>query len=235
MIRKLSFSLFFLLATYFHVVSQKTADIGVFLGRSYYMGELNPRTHWGDGVGSFTIGGIFRYNLNERYSLKGSIVRATLSANDKFETFEFNRQRSASFENTITEFSGVLEFNFLPYKKGDKQKFFTPYLFVGLSYYLNDVTVTVDGFNPPPVNQEGGGRLAMPFGPGVKLSLGKKWDFSLEWGFRKTGYDLIDGLENRIEDSFETGKDYDNDWFAVSGFMLSYKLTNEGPCPVYNF
>jgi hypothetical protein len=107
MIRKLSFSLFFLLATYFHVVSQKTADIGVFLGRSYYMGELNPRTHWGDGVGSFTIGGIFRYNLNERYSLKGSIVRATLSANDKFETFEFNRQRSASFENTITEFSGV--------------------------------------------------------------------------------------------------------------------------------
>jgi hypothetical protein len=235
MIRKLSFSLLYLFAIYFQVASQKTTDIGIFLGRSYYLGELNPRTHWGDGVGSSTIGGVVRYNLNERYSLKGSIVRTTLSGDDKFETFKFNQQRSASFENILTEFAGVLEFNFLPYKKGDKQKFFTPYLFVGLSYYLNDVSITVDGFNPPPVDQEGGGKLAMPFGPGLKLSLGKKWDFSVEWGFRKTGYDLIDGLENRIEDNFETGKDYDNDWFVVSGFMLSYKLTNEGPCPVYNF
>jgi len=38
-----------------------------------------------------------------------------------------------------------------------------------------------------------------------------------------------------VNDVFESGKTYDNDWFVVSGFMLTYKITREGPCPVYNF
>ena len=221
MIRRLSISLFFILIISSLGFSQKTAELGILVGRSYYLGELNPKTHWGNGVGSLTFGGIFRYNLNERYSVKGSIIRTTLTAKDEW--------------NTITEFAGEIEFNFLPYKMGDKRYFFSPYLFVGVSYFINDISTTVEGFDPAPTNQDGGGKLAIPFGPGVKLSLGKKWAFSMEWGFRKTGYDLIDGLENRVNDVFESGKTYDNDWFVVSGFMLTYKITDEGPCPVYNF
>ena len=234
MIRKLSLSLFitFIALTTF---GQRTAEVGVFFGRSYYLGELNPRTHWGNGVGSSTIGGVFKYNLNERYTLKGSIIRTTLSADDNLETYQFNQQRQASFENTLTEFAGEIEFNFLPYKMGDQKHFFTPYLFVGVSYFINDVQTTIEGFDPAPISQENGGKFALPFGPGLKLSLGKKWAFAAEWGFRKTNYDFIDGLENRVEDIFESGKTYDNDWFVVSGFMLTYKITNEGPCPVYNF
>lgn len=235
MTRSLSILLFFIFIITATCYSQKTAEIGVLFGRSYYLGELNPRIHWGNGVGSSTLGGVFRYNLNERYSLKGSIIRTTLTAEDEWESFGFNNQRLASFENTLTEFAGVIEFNFLPYQLGDKRHFFSPYLFVGLSYYLNDVSTTVEGFEPAPINEDGGGKFALPFGPGLKLSLGKNWAFSMEWGFRKTGYDLIDGLENRVDDVYETGKTYDNDWFVVSGFMLTYKITDEGPCPVYNF
>ena len=131
MIRRLSVALFFILISTLLGFSQKTAELGVFIGRSYYLGELNPRTHWGNGVGSFTYGGVFRYNLNERYTLKSSIIRTTLSARDEWESFHFNTQRLASFENTITEFAGEIEFNFLPYKMGDKRHFFSPYLFVG--------------------------------------------------------------------------------------------------------
>ena len=235
MIRKLSVSIFFFIVLTSVGFTQRTAEIGVLAGRSYYLGELNPRTHWGNGVGSSTIGGVFRYNLNQRYTLKASIVRTTLAAKDEWESFQFNTQRLASFENTITEFAGVIEFNFLPYEMGDKRHFFSPYLFVGLSYFLNDVSTTVEGFEPAPSNQDGGGKIALPFGPGLKLSLGRNWAFSMEWGFRKTGYDLIDGLENRTDKVYESGKVYDNDWFVVSGFMLTYKLTDEGPCPVYNF
>lgn len=235
MIRGLIISIFFLFCLVLSGHSQRTAEIGIFVGRSYYLGELNPRTHWGNGVGSSTFGGVFRYNLNQRYSLKATVIRTTLTAKDEWESFEFNTQRIASFENTITEFAGEIEFNFLPYQLGEKGKFFSPYIFVGISYFLNDVSTTVEGFDPAPTNQEGGGKFAMPFGPGVKLALGRNWAFSMEWGFRKTGYDLIDGLENRIDDVFESGKSYDNDWFVVSGFMLTYKITDEGPCPVYNF
>lgn len=235
MIRKFSLAILCCIAFVTHSFCQKTAELGIFFGRSYYLGELNPRAHFGNGVGSTTLGGVFKYNLNDRYTLKGSIIRTTLSASDELETFQFNNQRLASFENTITEFAGTIEFNFLQYKMGDKRHFFSPYLFVGFSYFLNNVATTVDGFDPSPISQEGGGKLALPFGPGVKLSLGRKWALAAEWGFRKTGYDLIDGLENRIDDTFETGKIYDNDWFVVTGFMLTYKITNEGPCPVYNF
>ena len=235
MVKKQCFFILLLFTACATTFGQQTADIGFFFGRGYYLGELNPRTHWGNNVGSTAFGGVFRYNLNKRYSLKGTLIQTKLSGNDNFETFQFNQLRQASFENTITEFSGVIEFNFLPYKLGDKKHFFSPYLFVGISYFNNDIEVEILGFNPVPTNTEGGRKFALPFGPGIKLSLGRKWEFSAEWGFRKTSFDQIDGLDNRVNDVFETGKSYDNDWFVLSGFMLTYKLTNEGPCPVYNF
>ena len=216
--------------------AQKTFELGVFIGRSYYLGEVNPKTHWGNGVGSLNLGGIARYNLNKRYSLKATLIRTTLSAKDENMEFPFNNsQRLASFETKLTEIATSIEFNFLPYATGDKTHFFSPYLFVGLSYYGYDPIVKVEGFSPQPIDESKGRGLALPFGPGFKLSLGGKVTLSLEWGFRKTSTDLLDGLENTVGDIFESGKDYDNDWFVVSGFMLTYKLTDEGSCPAYNF
>lgn len=234
MLKKIGFFIFFtlLLSSSY---AQKTAELGILVGRSYYLGEVNPKTHWGNGVGSFTLGGVFKYNLNERYTLKAALVTTKLGASDDESDFPFNNQRLASFESRVTEFSGTIEFNFLPYEMGDKRHFFTPYLFVGLSYYGYNPNIEVEGFVPEPIDEGKGSGFAYPFGTGMKLSLGRKFALAAEWGFRKTGNDLIDGLENRINDDFETGKPYDNDWFVVTGFMLTYKLTNEGPCPVYNF
>lgn len=214
---------------------KRTTEIGLFLGRSYYIGELNPETHVGNGVGSLTFGGAFRYNLNKRYSLKATLIRTNLKAKDESTGLSFNNQRNATLESKITEFAASVEFNFLPFKAGVKGQKFTPYLFVGVSYYNYDPNVTVNGYSPQPIDESGGSKLALPFGPGLKLSLGNRTTLAFEWGFRKTSNDLIDGLENRIDDIFETGKSYDNDWFVVSGFMLTYKLTNEGSCPGYNF
>ena len=213
--------------------AQKTAEIGVFLGRSYYNGEINPKTHWGNGVGSFTYGAGFRYNLNKRYSLKAMLIRTTLSAEDKSAELLFNTFRNASFETKLTEFSGSIEFNFLPYKMGDKQHFFSPYLFVGISAYKYDPNLDIAV--TPLEEITGGTSFALPFGPGMKLSLGKKFALAVEWGFRKTSNDELDGLPNRIEDIFELGKPNDNDWYTVTGFLLTYKITDEGPCPSHGF
>ena len=106
---------------------------------------------------------------------------------------------------------------------------------MGISYFNFDNSIQVNVFSPQPIDESGGGNLAMPFGPGFKLNVFRKMSLAFEWGFRRTGTDLIDGLENRLNEDFETGKTYDNDWYVVSGFMLTYKLTRVGPCPVYNF
>ena len=117
---------------------------------------------------------------------------------------------------------------------GDKDHFFTPYLFVGFSIYkISPENVTIGGaaFNGSETESNTG--LALPFGPGMKLSLGNKWGLAMEWGFRKTSYDAIDGLPNRTAEVFELGKEYDNDWFVVTGFTLTFQITKEGACPVY--
>lgn len=214
---------------------KRTTEFGPLLGRSYYLGEINPKTHYGNGVGSFTYGGVFRYNLNKRYSLKASLVRSTLQAEDQTSEFPFNQARNASFETRMTEFAGNIEFNFLPYKTGDKQHFFSPYLFVGLSIAWFNPTTKINDVEIESEESNKSRAIAVPFGPGIKLSLSNRLSLSFEWGFRKTGNDRIDGLPNREAEIFELGKEYDNDWFVVSGFMLTYRLTKIGPCPVYHF
>ncbi|MEQ8623464.1 MAG: DUF6089 family protein [Vicingaceae bacterium] len=235
MLKKSLFFLFITLVSFFTAQAQrKTAELGIFIGRSYYLGELNPKTHVGNGVGGFTYGGIFRYNLNKRYTLKATLVRTKIGAADEKVDFEFNQARNASFETIITEFASTIEFNFLPYKTGDKDHFFTPYLFVGFSIYKaapNNVTIGGAQFNGSEAESKTG--LALPFGPGMKLSLGNKWGLAMEWGFRKTSYDAIDGIPNRTAEVFELGKEYDNDWFVVTGFTLTFQITDEGACPVY--
>lgn len=231
--------IFFLLnlVVFLGLNAQKTSELGVFLGRSYYLGEINPKTHVGNKVGSFSIGGVLRYNLSERYTLKATVISTKIGAEDKNTEFTFNNtQRRASFEGKLTELATSIEFNFLPYQTGDKRKRFSPYIFVGLSYYNHEPRTEVEGFpNDIIVDNKTVKGVAYLFGPGIKLSLGRKVSFGFEWGFRKTGNDLIDGIENRIAETFESGKNYDNDWFVHSGFTLTYKFTDEGPCPAYNF
>lgn len=227
--------LFFL--TSFTGLAQKYAEFGVLVGRSYYLGEVNPKTHVGNDVGSLNLGAILRYNLNERYALRATYTRTKLNAKDENAEYLFNNtQRLASFETKLNEFAAGIEFNFLPYKTGSKNKRFTPYLFIGLSYYDYKPQATSIQFpDELIIDESGGDGLAYLFGPGIKFSLNRKFALGLEWGFRKTSNDKLDGIENRIDEVIETGKPYDNDWFVHSGFTLTYKITNDGPCPAYNF
>lgn len=216
--------------------AQRTTEFGLMLGRAYYLGELNPKTHWGNNVGSLAYGAVFRYNLNPRYSLKASFLRSKVSAADEATEFVFNNTfRKAEFESTINDFSGQIEFNFLPYETGSKDFFFSPYVFVGISAYSANTSATFEGVVQPGEELNDGIQWAFPFGAGLKLSLSQKLSLGFEWGFRKTSNDFIDGNPNRFSELYEFGKQYDNDWYVMTGLMLTYRLTRIGPCPVYRF
>lgn len=219
----------------FFSFAQKTTEFGLLLGRSYYLGEINPSTHLGNGVGSFNYGATFRYNLNKRYSLKATASRTTLQAEDQVSELDFNLARDASFENEVTEFAATIEFNFLPYETGDPDHFFSPYLFIGFSLYGSSPEILINENEVPEADEGQSTNLAYPFGAGLKLSLSQKLSLSFEWGFRKTSNDNLDGLPNRFAELYEWGKNYDNDWFVANNFMLTFKLSDPGPCPAYNF
>ncbi|MEX2380002.1 MAG: DUF6089 family protein [Vicingaceae bacterium] len=231
-LKLLILSIFILLA--YSIQAQKTAELGVLLGRSYYLGELNPDTHYGNETGSLTYGAVFRYNLNMRYSLKATLSQTTLQAEDINNDLLFNQARKAEFENQITELATSIEFNFLPYVMGDKERFFSPYLFVGLNLFRSSPETFINGVELEGETVDDKTLMAYSFGPGFKLNLGSRFSLAFEWGFRKTGNDHIDGLPNFINDTYELGKDYDNDWFVSSIFMLTYRITDLGVCPAYN-
>lgn len=235
MYKKNSFFFIILALVSFSTYAQRTSEFGLFLGRAYYLGEVNPKTHLGNGVGSLVYGVIYRYNLNPRYSLKASLVRTKVVGDDPSTEFSFNQFRNVKFETKLTEISGQIEFNFLPYETGDSKHIFSPYLFVGISAYNYKPKTTIDGIENEDEEVASATKLAMPFGPGLKLSMGNKLSLAFEWGFRRTSNDVIDGLPNRFSEIYELGKTYDNDWYVISGFMLTYKLTRVGPCPVYRF
>lgn len=218
----------------FSIQAQKTAELGFLVGRSYYLGEINPNTHYGNETGSLTYGAIFRYNLNMRYSLKATLSQTTLQAADINNDLLFNQARNAEFENQITEFATSIEFNFLPYAIGNKEDFFTPYLFFGLNLFKSSPEALLDGTEIVGETVDEKTLLAYSFGPGFKVNLGSRFSLAMEWGFRKTGNDHLDGLPNFINDTYELGKDYDNDWFVSSIFMLTYRITDLGKCPGYN-
>lgn len=217
-----------------YTIAQKTAEFGILLGRSYYLGEVNPDTHYGNETGSFTYGAVFRYNLNMRYSLKATLSQTTLHAEDINSDLLFNQARKAEFENQITEFATSIEFNFLPYAIGNKNHFFTPYFFLGLNLFRSSPDALINGSEVVGETVDDKTLLAYSFGPGFKLNVRNRLSLGFEWGFRKTGNDHLDGLPNYINDTYELGKDYDNDWFVSSVFMLTYRITDLGTCPAYN-
>lgn len=215
-------------------LAQKTFDFGLTLGRSYYLGEINPTRHYGNGVGSANIGVALRYNLNERYSLKGNFHSMKLKGKDDISDFAFNQNRNARFESSLKELSGSIEFNFLPYRNGDKRYFFTPYLFVGIGVFWYDPKTFIDDTEVVIDETDKQYAHSLIFGPGFRLSLGERFNVGFEWGFRKTTTDEIDGLPNRQADILELGKNYDKDWYVISSFMFMYRITPKGKCAVYS-
>ncbi len=190
---------------------KKSADIGIFLGGSYYIGDLNP-------IGHFNFiqpagGVIFRYNFNPRASFRVSALFGTIQGYDSYSSSQASLQRNLSFKSQITEISCQLEFNFFDYEIGNDKQKFSPYMFIGLACFA---------FNPQaefnnsweslqPLGTEGQGlpggapkygliQIGIPFGVGIKANLSNKIGLAVEWGMRKTFTDYLDDVSTKYYD-----------------------------------
>ena len=194
--------------------TEKSMEVGIFLGASYYTGDLNPMGHFSQ----FTkpAGGVvFRYNFNPRFAVRGNFMLGTLEAHDEFSKSTTQQQRNLSFRSSIGELSGQLEFNFLPYQIGDEEELFSPYIFLGLAGFKHNPQTQLDNswISLQPLGTEGQGladgankklykltQIAIPFGVGAKINLAKRLGVSIEWGMRKTFTDYLDDVSTRYYD-----------------------------------
>jgi hypothetical protein len=198
-------------------------EVGVFLGGSYYTGDLNPKSHFL--LTKFAGGIVYRYNITPRWAFKASALLGWLEGSDAKS--KANVERNLSFKTYLFDFSPQIEFNFLPYIMGDKKHFITPYIFVGASVFnfkprAQDSTgkwfdLNSMGTEGQGTTQEGKNKpysltsIAIPFGLGLKISPSKSISLGLEWGIRKTFTDYIDDVSTVYPDylilSSEKGMD----------------------------
>jgi hypothetical protein len=202
--------------------AQQKANIGIFVGTAYYMGDINPNRHFYRP--RLSLGGLYRYNINTRYAVKLSGCYARLSGNDLDfpEIRHPDRPMSpANFSTSLLDFAAQVEFNFLPFTPNTLGKWqYTPYISAGFAGSMTiSSNVDVPAF------------LSFPFGLGVKVNLTSRLGAGAEWSFRKTFSDKIDGLENPsgVQSVF-----HNNDWYSFMGVFITYKFFNFAKtCPAY--
>jgi opacity protein-like surface antigen len=202
--------------------AQKRANVGIFAGTSYYMGDINPNRHFYRP--SFSFGMIYRYNLNTRYAIRANGYIADLSGNDLDFPERLNPDRPvspANFQTSLLDLGLQVEFNFLPYTPNIGKWAYSPYISTGIAGAL------IMGSDADAVNT-----LSFPFGIGVKLNISSRLATGAEWSFRKTFTDHLDGVVNPSgTNSFV----HNNDWYSFMGIFITYKFFNFAKtCPAYN-
>ncbi len=229
--KSLIFFIFFLGSNW--VFSQHT-EIGIMLGTSYYIGEINPGIHVINQVRP-AAGIFYRKNMNKRYSLRGGMNLAMLAASDKMSGSQISAVRDLSFSANMFEGYGILEFNFIPYQINNyNTSNFTPYVFIGVSMFVVDINVDKKVINAIDQDDvvEDVAAPAIPFGLGIKLNFVENLGVGIEWGMRKTFTDKIDGIPDLDENGYQLGNSQNNDWYGIVGITLNYKfLTKRDNCP----
>lgn len=188
--------------------SQKGIEAGGWIGTSLYYGDLNnPINVKGPGLAG---GLILRNNLNTRISLTGSINYGRIKGSDEDADNNFRRNRNLSFYSDIYDFTGVAEFNFLPYIHGSEDFFYTPYLALGFSVFRYNPKATIGNqtytLRDHGTEGQAAGDEYGSFSAGLTFVAGWKWDISenfsinIQASYRRLNTDYLDDVSTNYPD-----------------------------------
>lgn len=213
----------------------RQSELGFFGGGSYYIGDINPRTHFRDT--HFASGVFYRFSPNYRFSFRFGFNYGNISGSDAESGEPDQIERDLNFSSKLYELSGTTEFNFVEYRIGHDRYKFTLYIFAGFSGFRFD-PVSSAGTRLREENTEAQSetyprtQLSMPFGVGLKWNIGKKCGLGIEWGPRRTFTDYLDDIKGTYPDlnngsslaGSMRGNPSTRDWYFYYGLTLNIKL-----------
>lgn len=220
------FLLLFVFIGTFNSMQAQINEIGFFVGGSNIMSDVGDDTYLNPNHLSYGL--LYKWNRSTRHSYRASIKRSILEADDAQSDVSGRNLRNYRFENTITEFSAGLEFNFFEF---DLHKFdynTTPYVYTGINY------ITFDKIYHRPsgmVKDGSASSFSIPFVLGIKSRLSQKLVIGAEVGARYSLTDNLDG-SNPKDEKFKNlrfGNLNSNDWYMFLGFTLTYTF-GQNPC-----
>ncbi|GAB6395390.1 MAG: outer membrane beta-barrel protein [Bacteroidales bacterium] len=191
-------------------------EIGGAGGGAFYMGDANKNTPFKGMNPAF--GGIFRYNLNFRWAVKGNLMWGQVSGTTAGTGNALPENAQAAFKRNLFELGGQMEFNFFPYS--DKftyayTKRFSPYVLLGL------------GATVAPGNGRTFAGVNLPVGLGVKYKIANRFNVAGELSIRKLFRDDLDVTDNSnaiLDNPYQTGRNFlkNNDWYAFLLLSLTW-------------
>jgi len=233
--------------------AQKSGDIGIMGGVTYYVGDLNPSRPFRMAKPAFGL--FYRQNFNSRISVRVHGLLGSVAGDDAVS--KANPERNLNFNSKIYEGGLQLEINFFDYYIGSKMHPVTPYLFGGASVFLFKPFGNVAGtvMELQPLRTEGQKSpynlfaFSMPFGIGVKYSVTKLIGVGAEWGMRKTTTDYLDDVSttyylnlagsnpstasvNELASDpslthnagMQRGNSRNTDWYSFAGVSVTVKI-----------
>ena len=182
-------------------------EIGILLGTSYYLGDLNT-THFNQPLPA--VGLIIRKNIDKRFAYKAEVLYLNIKSDERSSEDTIAKNRGLHFKSPIYELSGQVEFNFLPFQAENPLHTWTPYVYTGISiFHFNPQAENKEGewVNLQELGTEGQGTTSFPnkekysliqyaiaMGGGFKIAVNPSFNIILEYGARKTFTDYLDDV-----------------------------------------
>ncbi len=197
--------------------AQENLSAGGLVSAAYYMGDFNPGGPMY--MPSLYVGGMLSYRFSDYYGLRvnlgGGELRGDPTRYSGRLLSNTPGQTPESFQRFFFDADARFEVGFLafdPFGRDPKKNAISPYfsLGAGLSY------------------SSGAPYMQLPLALGVKYRPLYRVTLGVEWAFRKTFNDNIDGWENiRTSDARTAGN---NDWISYAGFYITYQLADQCLC-----
>lgn len=218
------FSIIILNLVFLGVFAQE-GNLGIFAGGAYYNGELNPRSVlYSPTVG---LGILYRHNFDYRWSMRIGLNYANLTGSDATSTNSYQLERDHSFSTTVWDIGPQVELNFFKYDKEEYYShYFTPYISTGfLLSILPDLQKTLE--------------IAVPFSFGFKYAVSQKITAGLEWSYRWSNSDEIDGLMEDdliLNPAIQMSYNPNNDFYNFIGAFITVRVfKHETSCPAFMY
>lgn len=156
------------------------AEIGILGGVAYYIGDANS-IPFNNLTPAF--GALFRYKFSPRLAARAEFTRTSIFGGELTPTVD------TRFDNPINVFDIAGEFNFFDLERSINRRssrIFSPYIFVGLGMmnYLYEENQQV--------NQQF--TLSLPFGVGIKVKMGQRFNFNAQFSNRLLFADNLEGI-----------------------------------------
>ncbi|MFV0531138.1 MAG: DUF6089 family protein [Flavobacteriales bacterium] len=237
-------------------LSAQRHEIGLFLGGANAIADIGNETFIAPT--EIAVGGFYKRNLNERYSLRLNMAFGKLRMKDSESDEQYRIDRNLTRTNYVGEGSLIFEFNLFDFN-GVHKNAHTPYLFAGIggfSYKKQDLTIDLSA-NPlggtnivTTATSDYDFAVTIPFGIGYKYKFAYNWIVGAEVGFRTTFTDNLDKgdpditvnvlnnsltqneintINQQITDTYKIGNTNSNDWYVFTGLTFAYTF-GRPPC-----